>query len=383
MKTPEQVVDDVARRLKNTWSATLVGEPGAPAWPWAMPIGQPNSAELTAQFPAIAHLVATWRDWAAMHGLTLRFRARRVSGTDQELPTHLTVPDLESAARICAGDWPARIARGQHRAALLGRHYPHLAQPARVLVAADGLSDVDFDLLRRAADWFAVNDAAGMTPRQVPIEGLHAKWLNTRQALVARLAGVDDLRLAPAHPPRIHFTYLDPAHRTAGGRLHDSATAGDRVALPYQPEVVIISENKDTAIYFPELTGGVSVEGVGRGGGTAAAFGWITHAPRVFYWGDMDADGLEILDGFRGAGIPAASILMDQDAYETWERFGTSLDRHGKPLGPQNARPVPYLSAAERSLYHQLISPEWTRHRRIEQERIPLSVARRQVLRGL
>jgi hypothetical protein len=317
-----------------------------------------------------------------VHGLTLRFRARRVSGTDQELPTHLNVPDLESAARICAGDWPARIVRGRKRAALLGQHYPHVAQPARVLAAVDGLSDVDFDLLLRAADWFAVNDATGLTPRQVPIEGLHAKWLNTRQALVTELAGVETLRLAPAHPARIHFTYLDTEHRAGGGRVHDSATVGDRIALPYRPEVVIISENKDTAIHFPELAGGVSVEGVGRGGGTAAAFDWITHAPNVFYWGDMDADGLEILDGFRAAGVPATSILMDQGTYEAWEQFGTSLDRHGKPLGSRDARPVPYLTEAERSLYHQLISPAWTRHRRIEQERIPLSVALEQVSRG-
>ncbi len=89
----------------------------------------------------------------------------------------------------------------------------------------------------------------------------------------------------------------------------------------------------------------------------------------------MDADGLEILDGFRAAGVPAASILMDPDTYEACERFGTHVDQHGKPLGPRPARPVPHLTDAERTLYHQLNAPDWTRHRRIEQERIPLDVA--------
>jgi hypothetical protein len=46
----------------------------------------------------------------------------------------------------------------------------------------------------------------------------------------------------------------------------------------------------------------------------------------VVYWGDMDADGLEILDGFRAAGVPAVSILMDAAAYEAWEHFGTNVD---------------------------------------------------------
>ena len=273
------------------------------------------------------------------------------------------------------GEWPGRIARARTRAAVLTDRYGHLTAPDRTLTAVDKLTDVDFDLLCRAADWFTRHDATGLTPRQVPIAGLHAKWLNTRHALIRELAGVEDLRLLPPHPPRIHFTYLDPTHRAAGGRLHDSATVGDRIALPYRPQVVIISENKDTAIHCPPLPGGVSVEGVGRGGATVAAFDWITAAARVVYWGDMDADGLEILDGFRAAGVPAVSILMDPDAYGAWERFGTNVDQYGKPLGPRPAWPVPHLTDPERTLYGQLIAPDWRRHRRVKQERIPLDVA--------
>lgn len=89
----------------------------------------------------------------------------------------------------------------------------------------------------------------------------------------------------------------------------------------------------------------------------------------------MDADGLEILDGFRAAGVPAASILMGPADYDAWERFGTNVDKDGKPLGPRPPRPVPHLNEDERTLYQQLVSPGWTRQRRVEQERIPLRVA--------
>ena len=73
---------------------------------------------------------------------------------------------------------------------------------------------------------------------------------------------------------------------------------------------------------------------------------------------------------------------MDPDAYAAWERFGTNVDQYGKPLGPRPARPVPNLPDAERTLYHQLIAPDWPRHRRVEQERIPLSAGFKQV-RGI
>ena len=141
--------------------------------------------------------------------------------------------------------------------------------------------------------------ARGLTPRQVPIPGVHAKWLQAHRAAVLALTGLDDLGLLANHPARIHFTYLDPDHRADGRRLHDSATVGDTFTPAYQPEVVVISENKDTAIHFPELAGGLIVEGVGRGGRTVASFPWIREAPLVVYWGDMDRDGYEILNGYR------------------------------------------------------------------------------------
>jgi hypothetical protein len=377
VKTVAEVRADVTRRLARTWMAALTAPTAAVSdgWPHAFALGQPTAAEMAGRFAGVVRTVTELRAWAGQYRLEVTVRARRLHGTEQELPTHLTVPDVDTAAELAGGDWPERLARGRRRAAVLGSLFPSLADPARTLATVDGLPDVDFDLACRAGRWFATHDATGLTPRQVPVEGLHAKWLNTRHALVRDLAGIDDLKLAPPHPPRLHFTYLDPEHRRAGQRLHDSATVGDVQALAYRPHIVVISENKDTALQFPELPDAISVEGVGKGGGTAAAFKWIVNAPLVAYWGDMDADGLEILDGFRAAGVPARSILMDVDAYKEWERFGTDLDPKGRPLTSRDPRLVPYLTEGERALYERLVAPAWTSPRRVEQERIPLHVA--------
>ncbi|GAA3348637.1 DUF2220 family protein [Amorphoplanes nipponensis] len=391
MKTIDQVLADIQRRLANTWPQSTTIAPAelpsraadqdqdpAAAWPHAFALGKPASAQLADNFAAAAAWAATWRSWSAGHDVALRTASRRVHGTDQALPTHVIVMHADQAAHLVGGAWPHRLEQGRRRASILAADFPHLAAPtllAPTVAAVDTLDDVDFDLLRRAATWFRTNDATGLTPRQVPIEGLHAKWLNHRHHLVRRLSGSDDLRLLPPHPPRVHFTYLDPTHRGAGGRHHDSATLGDAIVPAYQPEVVIISENKDTAIHFPELDAGISIEGVGRGGTTIAGLPWLTHADHVIYWGDMDADGLEILNEFRAAGIPATSILMVPSAYERWEKYGTNLDARGRPLQARTPRPVPLLTAAETELYLNLIAEDWTGHRRVEQERIPLAVA--------
>lgn len=81
------------------------------------------------------------------------------------------------------------------------------------------------------------------------------------------------------------------------------------------------------------------------------------------------------LDGFRAAGLPVTSVLMDLATYERYEQFGTSTDARGNPLTATACRPLAHLTDAEQQLYECLTDPLWTRHRRVEQERIPLSVA--------
>jgi hypothetical protein len=389
VKTPEQVTAEVTTRLHRTWPrATAAGQSGGncqsgdPAtngdardWPHSFPLGTPGRRELELHFPAYQTATLGWRHWLRIRdrpGVTLTESARRVHGTQQAIPTHLYVASIDAAAQIAGREWIARIARGRTRAAALAERFTPPPDLPRILRTIADWTDADFTLLCEAAAWFRDNDAAGLTPRQVPVPGMHAKWLNTRQHLVAALAGIEALPLAPPHPPRVHLTYLDPQHRAAGRRHHDCVSIGDHVRLPYAPQVVIISENKDTAVAFPPVAGGVCVEGEGFGGATAAALPWLVSARLLVYWGDIDAAGFEILDGFRADGVPAVSMLMDPATYDRYERFGTSLDRRGNPLGPGTRRDLPYLDTAERSVYHALTDPAWKRFRRIEQERIPL-----------
>ena len=441
MKTSDQILADIERRLTRTWHNTVAAEisaevtagviaavaaeattstdgvdeaeparAGKPAWPHAFAIGQPSTAELAAGFGALAERGRQWRQWGRDHGIVVNEVPRKVHGATQLLPKDVQVPSVDAAAALLGGDWPTRLAVARRRLRHLVTRYPHLlaaapqtpgavppedefggtdaegpavtsAPPgvglAPLVRTVEALTDLNFDLLCRAADYFVEHGPADgrLTPRQLPIVGLQAKWLNTRQALVAQLAGLPGLGLAPPHPARLHLTYLDPEHRQRGGRRHDCVSVGDTFTPPYPVEVVVISENKDTAVAFPDVPGGISVEGVGRGGGTAAAFDWLTTAPLVVYWGDIDADGLEILDGFRVAGVPARSLLMDEATYEAWSAWGTDLDKNGNPITGREPRPTPQLTPAERALYFRLCGPAPRGPRRLEQERIPFAHA--------
>lgn len=201
------------------------------------------------------------------------------------------------------------------------------------------------------------NDARGLTPRQVPVPGLHAKWLNTRQHLVAELAGLPPCAraLAPTadslHLPRPEA----PRRRRPLARQRDRR----RSDVPaYTPWVAVILENEDTAIHFAAIPGAIAVEGGAAGGRTAAEFNWLVNAPALLFWVDLDAHGFEILDGYRRPGASNRSILMDAATYEAYACYGTDLGIEGKPLQAQVLRENPTLEPAERAMYERLVGEQ-------------------------
>ncbi len=143
-------------------------------------------------------------------------------------------------------------------------------------------------MLCTASPWLRDNDPAGLTARQLPIEGAHSKWLNQNRKLPLPCP-------AARHPPlgrtdcHIHYTYLDPAHRAAGRRWHDSHTLGDSSQPLYAPTIAVISEHEDTAQLFPPVAGGISAHGNGFAAvAQLPAARWLAEVPALFYWGDLD-----------------------------------------------------------------------------------------------
>lgn len=380
-------IADIERRIhqhvEKRWADDVVAEMlGAPTWwPRRYPLGRPDAASVENAYGDIIDLVDQWRTWAVVHDAEVIESNIRVAGDEYPVLSHVLVPDLDAAASVAGQEWVAQVARGRERAAAIDEKFPNRRDVlARTVAATADWAPVDLSLLMQAAAWFEEHPASGLGAREVPLAGFHTKWLETRTQTVARLAGLSDLGLLPRHPSRIHFTYVDPVHLTAGGRRHDSATVGDQFTPAYAPDLVIICENKDTAIHFPQVPGAITVEGAGSGATSFATFDWLRDAPLVIYWGDMDTDGLRILDQFRTAGIRARSLFMDVPAFERWQEYGTNDDKRGNPISA-DGRPAPTsLESHEHALYELLNAPVAPRYRRVEQERIPLHTARTVVM---
>ena len=99
MKTPEQSLEEIRRRLDNTWHRDASGQ--GSSWPRHFPLGSPTKSALEADFSRYQRAALAWRDWAAARGVTLTDAPRVVHGTAQRIPTHLSIPDADTAARLC------------------------------------------------------------------------------------------------------------------------------------------------------------------------------------------------------------------------------------------------------------------------------------------
>lgn len=375
MKSIQTVVTEVEKYLASGWHLDAAGA-GTHRWPKVFALGSVTSAEADGRFTEVMAWAHGWHDWSQSNGIELRYESRRIRGVQNRLPTHVTVPNADTASRIAGNGWIAKLSTSRLRAVQIAAAFPTTEPPA-ALRLADKLSAVDFELALASARWFADNLSVwpGLTPRQVPIAGIHAKWLDTHRPLIKVLADLDDLALAQ-RGTRVYWTYLDPRYRQTGARVHDSLTLGDNVPLPYTPEIVLVVENKDTAILFPEIAGGIVVEGNGNASvGLLPQVPWIAAAKTLVYWGDLDAKGFEIVDGLRTRLPQLRTVLMDTPTYEAYERFGTQVDERGVPLKLRPRKVVRALTTLERELYENLTDSDWTRNRRLEQERIPLGVA--------
>lgn len=391
MLSPDDARAHVRRRLEQRWHRVL-----SESEPWSPQVSLGSSGlrgrTLVEQWPQAHTWALGWLDTERElpPGVRLARRDVRVHGTAQPLPAHLEVADLDAAAAFAGEGWPERLAAARARLGLLRAELPVLragpAEPedlASLLRSLERRDDRHVSRLLRAAHWLTTHPASGISARQVPVEGLGTKWLELHAGELRRLLGREELGLVRARPRRAHLTYLDPDHRAAGRRRHDVVTEGDVETLAYRPRVVVVCENRENAQGFAPVPGGVAVEGDGNGPGLLADLAWVREARPLWYWGDLDARGFEILHGYRAAGLPARSLLMDRATFERWEHLGVSHDERGAEIRPRPARDLFLLEAPERELYRGLCSPDWNRPRRLEQEYVQVTEAAALVLASL
>jgi hypothetical protein len=398
--TPEEAVAAVHRKLDQKWAEAVcadlvVGDPVLFSVPLRPGVSTGKAVE---QFG-----YGAWHEWHRQWrelsdqlpaGVELVPKAVTIRGVASDFPATLKA-NVDGAVALIAdaptGAEAPSVDIGRARALASALHSAGANLTPSTLRAAYRLQDSDVEVLVNAVIWLRQHpDASTWTLRQLPVPGMHTKWLDTHGALLRDTAGRDVREEVRPRLAVMHLTYVDPDHAASGRRRHDAWTTGDVHDIAYRPRVVLVVENRDSRLWFPPVSDTIVVEGGGKAAAALLAnVPWIRAADHVVYWGDIDADGYSILDHFRATlaepapdGAPAkpvSSILMDATDLHRYSEHGVNHDKAGRPIKPSPDH-LPNLTEPEATAYNTIATAGPTPFRRIEQEAIPLADASARLL---
>ncbi len=226
----------------------------------------------------------------------------------------------------------------------------------------------------------------GLYIRQLPIP-VHTKFIEENQGTLRRL--LDEILPESAvdtsmsrfeeryglryDEPLIRLRLLDLAVSTELGLpLTDlSIPVGEILRLALEGSTVVVTENKMNFLTLPSIENGVGILGMGKAVGLLRHARWLRSC-RILYWGDIDAQGFEILSHFRATFPHVESLMMDE----------VTLQAHAESVAQgtlSSTDNLPHLSLQETRLFRHVAG----RTLRLEQEKILQAFAERMIQRAL
>lgn len=367
--TPDEIVQKLRQRYGEFLRATLSGEP---FFPLDLPFGKPAAS---LDYLTLRHWVETLVNGSREvigYGYTVTLRPQNTRRYGQQsLPARISVETEADYLRLLRKQREVEQVRQRYAetARRLPTLLPWLPDHAKVLV--DNLAD--WSELLTVCAYFVDHPRPQLYLRELPI-ALHTKFIEQHQAPLRSL--LDQLLPASAvrqeanrfeeryylrhEQPLVRLRLLDNALRQQlAWPATDLCLPLDQAAvLPLADLRVIVVENKMNFLAFPAVDRALAIWGAGYHARTLAALPWLAQC-ELWYWGDLDVDGFQILAAVRSHLPHTRSLCMDQ---ATWEAFAA----FAVPDPNRPARDPNQLTAAEAILHQQIAA----RQLRLEQEHV-------------
>lgn len=244
--------------------------------------------------------------------------------------------------------------------------------PLKVIEYSDRWDD-----LLKVCQYFKLNPQPNLYIRELPIQ-VHTKFIEQNQKIIRELieaiVSVEKLTSVAAEKEfvfekRFALKYREPLIRMRILDKHLKSKlcfpASD-ISIPISEfrELNLshyrcfITENLMNFITLPTLENSIVIFGSGYGIQTLKSVTWLSHC-RIFYWGDLDVDGFQILSQLRSYFPQTVSLMMDKVTFEMFQKFAVSVVGEAR-------RTLTNLTFEEENIYNYLLFNK----KRLEQERI-------------
>ena len=239
----------------------------------------------------------------------------------------------------------------------------------------------DWDNIVQVLAYLAQHPEAALSLREIPIAD--SKFTEKRRPAVLTLAAALSENLQhtltrlwggpSAWRPTMRF--LHPSMRPCGlSRISIELSEMPLLLKTLNPQGLLIVENRTSFDKLPEIPGFLALWGEGNSVQALAEVN-ISKALPLFYWGDMDREGLAILARLRQFLPHTQSVAMNRKTFEAYKQY-TVPDTTAVEL------PAKGLTKDEQALY-RILDQSDSASLRLEQERIPPSYAVESIKRRL
>ena len=287
----------------------------------------------------------------------------------QLVPQKIVIDTLEDYLKMVGKEKEYQIFTKNYK--LLIDAFPNLKE--WVISHPQKLIDCDvWSGIIEVCNYFKTNPKPNLYIRELPIQ-VHTKFIETNKTIIKELLDIlikEHISQEETHFEKrfnlkydesiVRFRILDKnisqQHFSGIDDLSIPISQFEALKLPIKRAFVV--ENKMNVLTFPTIKETIVLFGSGFKVENLANVDWFNNI-ELWYWGDLDIQGFEILSQFRGYFSHVQSILMNQDTFDRFEYGKGTLNKVSSPLN---------LTKEEQQLYEHLKTNNW----RLEQEKIPL-----------
>lgn len=377
MITPNELIAKASRLYPAMVKAQIEGNIDA-MFPYSVPANLTPSSEISSAIQEVDRLRASSKQTTGF-GYSIQWASRRSRSLGLNLfPNSILIESPDDLVQLIGkqGEWEAlrrAIIKMQAHLPALGGWLAESTHWKKLLGITGSL-----DELLGVVEYFQTNPRPDCFARELPL-AISTKLIEQNKPLLTQWLD----RVLPPHQidtryghsafePRYGLRYVRPhlMLRLLDSELQQelglptdeiSMPAAALAKLPVDKVWVLIVENKINLLTLPRLRRTLALGGLGNAVTQLCEIEWLTGC-ELFYWGDFDVEGFQILSRLRESFPHVRSFLMDRATFDSTCEFAIQ--------GNESMANVPVnLSSEESMLYEHL-----AKHRlRLEQERIPQS----------
>ncbi len=235
--------------------------------------------------------------------------------------------------------------------------------------------DTNWPDILKVCQYFIDNPRPNLYIRQLPVQ-IHTKFIEENSVLLQSLLNFlipehirdkDQKKIAARFflkqdEPLIRIRILDETLAIFNNIMDLSIRLSDFETTDWDCMRVFIAENKMNFLTLPLMPSAIAIW---SGGGFNVSYlknaVWLRQKG-IYYWGDIDEHGFQILHQIRSYYAHAQSVMMDSQTFDRFQEFVVHGERN-------NAEKLELLNKQEAELYARLKLND--AKNRLEQEKIP------------